>query len=362
MNNVTNRQISVMLYSIIIGYGVINIPKDVGEAAGTGSWISLLLGTIIFMGITYMITYLQYVHEGKTLYEYSKILVGKFVTAIFLFIYCTYFFVFLSMLTRLYSEVIKLIILMKTPEIFICLLVYIVVGYALSKGINVIARLCEIYVPINILGTIFITFLLATKGKLVNIRPLFSTEDIIIYFKALKTTILPFLGMEILAFIPITRVQNKNIFKYTILTVAGIGILFTVIVEAGISVVGVESIIYLKATMLSVLKGVDIYSLDIIRRLDGIYIIIWSMNLVCAMSLWAYGVVIILNRKFKSIKYNHMVIIVICLSFILSQMPRTMDQVQKIMKYNAYLGIVAVFVIPMILFIVTKVKKYDREI
>ncbi len=361
-NVLTNRQISVMLYSIIVGYGIINIPKDIAEASGTGSWFSLLAGTLLFILFTYIITYLQYVYEGKTICEYSEILVGKFITYIFLIIYLIYFFIFFTMLVRLYSEVINLILLNKTPEKFIGILTYIVIAYALSKGINTIARLCEIYIPINILGTIFITFLMASKGKLVNLRPFFSVDDIMLYFKALKTTILPFMGIEILLFMPISRKENKNIFKYTLLIIVFIGILFIYVVESTISVVGVDTVIFLKATMLSVLKGIDIYSLDFVRRLDGFYIVIWTMNLICAMSLWGYGIITIVSRKVKSIKYNFIVIIIVFISFILSQIPKTMNQVQLIMQYNSYFGILAFFVIPAILFIITKVKKYDNAI
>lgn len=360
--SLTNRQIAVILYSIIIGYDVVNIPKEIAEAAGTGSWFPLIIATIIFVLITYMITYLQYVFEGKTLYEYSTMLVGRFLTSLFMFICMIYFFMFLTMLVRLYGETIKLIILNKTPVMLICMVTFIVIGYAVIKGINVIARLCEIYVPINILGTIIITSLLATKGRYVNLRPLFSTEEIRSYIMALKTIVLPFLGMEILLFIPINQKENKHVFKYTMLMVVFIGALFIFLVESVISVVGVESVIYLKATVLSVLKGIDLYNIDIIRRLDGLYIIIWTMNIVCAMSLWAYGVTVIIRRKLKNINNNLLVIIVMCISFIVSQTPKTMEQVQRIIKYNTYLGLIVALVIPAILFTVMKVKKYDKQI
>lgn len=362
MNNfLTNRQISVMLYSIIIGYSVINIPKDIAEAAGTGGWFSLLVATLIFLLITYIITYLQYTYEGKTIYEYSEILVGKVVTNIFLIIYLIYFFVFFSMLVKRYSTTIKIVLLSKTPEIFITILVFIVVGYALTKGINVIARVCEIYVPINILGTIFINYLLITKGKLVNLKPFFYSGDTMTYFKALLSTMLPFIGMEILLFMPITRRENKNIFRYTMLMVGFIGILYIYIVESAMSVVGVEILVLVRGTMLSILKGVDIYNLDIIRRLDGFYIVIWTTNLVCAVSLWGYGIIAILSRKIKRIKYNFLVIIIVVISFIISRIPKTADQIRLIIKYNSYLGIVVFLVIPVILFIITKVKKYDKK-
>ena len=124
---VTNRQIALMMYCVIVGYGVIELPKSVAESAGTGGWFSLLIAGIIFILITYIITFLQYVYEGKTLYEYSELLVGKFITYVFLIIYILYFFIAFTMIIRVYAETIKLIILNKTPVIFICMLTYIVV-------------------------------------------------------------------------------------------------------------------------------------------------------------------------------------------------------------------------------------------
>lgn len=136
---ITNKQIFMILYCVISGYGVINLPKRVAESAGKGGWVPLLIATILFICITYVITYLQYVYEGKTLCEYSPQLIGKYMTYILVSLYITYFFMFFTMVIRIYCETIHLTILTKTPVLYLCILVYMVVGYGLLKGINVIA-------------------------------------------------------------------------------------------------------------------------------------------------------------------------------------------------------------------------------
>ncbi|MDF2881592.1 MAG: spore germination protein [Clostridiaceae bacterium] len=363
MNNfVTNRQISFILYCIIVGYGVINLPKDAAESAGTGCWFPLIISTIILMVMTYIITYLQYLYEGKTLYEYGQKLVGKLITYVFLIICTIYFFTYFSMITRIYGETIRLCILYKASVLYICMLFYIVIFYALMKGINVIARVCEIYGLLNILGFLFINSLLMTKGKLVNIRPLFVTGDLMTYLKSILNFILPFLGIEILFVLPINRTNNKNIFKYTILMAGFIGILYIYIAETTISVIGADAIVYSKAALFSVVRGVDIYSLEFLRRLDGIYIIYWTMNVFCAVCLWGYGTITFTRKIIKNIKYVYIVIAVILIGFIVSQLPKTKDQVESIIKYNSYVGILVFMVIPIILFIITKVKKYDKQV
>jgi spore germination protein len=358
----TNRQVSMILFCIIVGYTLISLPREIAENAGTASWFVLLIQTIIFILITYVITFLQYIHEGKTIYEYGQQLVGKSITYLFLILYLIYFSVYFSLFVRGTSEFVQTNVLPNTPSLYICIVFFIVIGYALIKGINVVARVCEIYGPIIILCYIFLFFLLATQGKLVNVRPLFVSENILKYFKAIPKTFAQFLGMEILLFIPISRSENKNIFKYTMLTVGFIGILYIYITESILSVVGTEFVVYLKVPVLSVLKGIDINRLEFIRRLDGIYLIFRFMNLFCCISLLGYGIVASTNRIIKGIKYNFMVIMIIFISFVVSQSTKTMSQRELIIKYNSYLGIVLALVIPVILFIITKVKKYDRKI
>ncbi len=360
-NFLTNKQIAFVLYCIIIGYGITNLPKNAAEAAGTGMWLTLLITTIIFMFITYMITYLQYVFEGETIFEYSKGLVGKPITYLFIIIMLIYFFIYFSMIIRLYGEIIKLNLLFNTPVAAISLLFFIVIGYALTKGINVIARICEIYGLLNLLGFIFINLLLITRGKLINIKPLFVMENLTSYIKGVKQMLFPFLGMEALLFLPISRTKNKKIYKYTTFMVGFIGIFYIFVAESTVSIVGVEAVEYVKESVFSVVRGVDIYYLEFLRRMDGLYIIFWTMNILCAVSLWGYGITLFTSKIIKKVKFNFIAVVVTALSYIASQIPKTKDQIELILKYNSYLGVVVSAAIPGILLVITKVKKYDKQ-
>jgi spore germination protein len=363
MNNfLTNRQIAFILYCIIIGYGIINIPKNAAEIAGTGMWVPLLILTIIFMFITYIITYLQYVYEGKTIFEYSKDLLGKPITYLLTIMTLIYFLVHFAMIIRFYGEVIKLNLLFRTPVAIICLLFFGVVCYAMTKGIKVIARICEIYGFLNLLGFIFINSLLVTKGKIINIQPLFVKEELTSYLRGLPKLISTFLGMEVLLFLPISKRSNKKIFRYTTFIIGIIGVLYIFVAESTTSVVGVEYVVFLKESLFSVVRGVDIYYLEFLRRLDGIYMIFWTMNILCSVSLWGYGIITITSKMAPKVKSNYTAVVATILAFILSRLPKEKEQIELVLKYNSYLGIVICIVIPGILLAVTKVKKYDKQI
>lgn len=358
----TNRQISLILYASIVGYGVIDLPTVVAENSGTGAWFSISIVTCIFVLFTYIITYLQFTYEGKTIYDYSEKLIGKLMTNIFSTIAMIYFILFFSIVCRGYCETINTIMLPKTPIIYLCLITYIVICYALIKGINTIARTCEIYIILSIIGFIFINLILCTKGKLVNIKPFFNISEITRYIKSSTNLIFPFLGIEVLFTIPVNKTINKGIFKYTNLMIVFIGLMYIFISESTISNIGVSTAVLLKNTVFQAVYGIDIPYLEFLRRPDGIYIVFWSLNAVCTLCAWGYAAVVTTSKLIRVNNSKSIIIIVTSISFIISQIPKNGEQIKSIIKYNSYLGVVIAIIIPTILFLITKVRKYDKKV
>lgn len=360
-NSLTNRQIAFIVYCTIVGFGIVNIPRDAADVGETGGWVSLVILTIIFILNTYLITYIAYVSGEKDLYEYCEMLIGKFFSYVFLIIYAIFFFIPFTMITRIYSETVRITILPKTPSWTMALFFFIVVYYALKKGLNVIARVCEIYGFINIIGNIFMGIILFTQGKSINLRPAFVKEDILRYIIGAPKLLFAFLGVELILFIPLNKKNNKNVFKYTTAIIGLIGILYILVSEAVIAVVGVDAVMLYKASLFNVVRGVDVKYLEIFRRLDGIYVIIWTFNIFCSVSLWGYGVIKCVNKVFKNSQNANKAIYITILAFIVSQIPGSTNDVENILKYNGYLGYITAFIIPTILLIITKVRKYDKK-
>lgn len=361
--NLTNRQIAFILFGVIVGYGIMGLPKNVTENAGTGAWISLLMATIMAVILTYVYTYLGYVHENKTIYEYGQILTGKFIAALIMIIFFVEFFIFFTTIIRASSEVIKLTVLIKTPVWALCLVYYLVIYYIAIKRLRIVARLSEYYGILLILALLTIHILISTQGKIINIRPYFGSSDIMTYLKATSSTILPFLGVEMIAIIPFNKkVNNKKVFKYTLSMIGFIGLLYILIVESCISVMGVDGIIFYKDALLATIRRVDIEWLQFLRRLDGIFLMVYIMAVFNTATIFAYGSILILSKYFKKINFKLLSFIVMVISFYISQMPKTFDDVQEIMDYSSYLGFITLGFIPIVLLIITKVKKYDKKV
>ncbi|MCT4617963.1 MAG: spore germination protein [Marinisporobacter sp.] len=358
----SNRQISFIIFGIIVGYGIMPLTKNIVEKAGTGGWFALCIAIGIAIFFTYMFTYLGYVHENNTIDEYSERLTGKFIGTIVVSIYIVYYFLAFTIVTRIVSEFVKLTVLLKTPVWALSLLILLVSYYAVVKGLGTIARICEIYGGIIIVGLLVIILSLLTEGKLINLRPFFVVEDTMKYFKAISVTIGPLMGMELIGIIPFDRkINDKKIFKYTGAMIIFIGILYILEVEACIAILG-DSVVIYKGALLSAVRSTEISAFQFLRRLDGVVIAIWLMAVFCTVTIWAYGATYLMHKCCKKMKFNRIALILMTLSFIGSRIPKTIEEVEKFYKYIGYMGFIAAGVIPIILFVMTKIKKYDNKI
>lgn len=358
----TDRQFAFIMLGAAIGQDLVYIPQLMAKEAGTGGWVTMLIATCIAAYLVYLFVYLGYVHKNKTLYDYSQELVGKYITYIFAGIYILYFFTIFSLNCRVFSEYLNIFTMPHTPVIALCLLLLLVILLVLIKRLRVLARLCEIYMSLVIIGALIISTIIIFQGRLVNMRPFFEVSEVSTYIKAIPTMQFPVVGIEILGCVAICKNNTKKVFKYSALSAFLYGACLIYVFEACLSVIGVDDIIHYDFTLFNVLRSIDVPYLDFLKRLDGIALMFWFMSVFCHLSLFAYGTIFYINKIFKRISYNLLVFIVLILAFFVFLLPQTYYQAKEVLIFISNAMVITSVLIPMILLIITKVKKYDKNI
>lgn len=358
----TNRQIAFFIFGAIVGYGILSLPKTAAENAGTGAWIAILIATLLSAVFTLMITKLVSKHEGKTIIDYSKKLMGKFVGTIITLIYIVYFFMLPPLIVRNTCEAIKVYLLIKTPVWAMIFLFLIVAYYAVIKKLRAIGMLCEFYGLLIIIAMFVLSFIVSTQGDILLLRPFFGDKSPLNYIKAASLMALPFIGMETLLIIPISKKNKNKISFYTTAIIGIIGLMYIFLVESCFSVRSVDQIIYYKDALIEVVRSVDVPVLEFFSRLDGLFIVTWIMSVFTTITVFSFGASFLLSQWFKKIDFKLVALFVILLSFFISLIPNSVDQVDTLLIYAGYFGVLTVVIIPLILLIVTEVKKNDKQI
>jgi spore germination protein len=354
--NLTNKQIASIIFPFITGYGIISLPKNAAKNLGTGGWIVAVIGTIVILFSAFLFIYLAKTFNNKTIFEYSRILTNKFISTIIICIICIYSISSASIVTRLTCEVIKLSFLINTPVWALSLLMIFVIFYALNNEINVLARIFEILTILILVFSTILTIATFSQGKLVNLKPFFYF-DMDNLTKTLPSVLFSFIGIEILAVIPMDiKNKNKGIFKYLTLTIVLIGLLYIGAIESCISVMGVESVIHYEDAIFATIRRFEIDFLQFLKRLDLFFIIAWILTTYATIILTLYMSIFLVNKMLVKVKRNNIISITCIITYILSLLPLPIVLFKQILVYISYLGLFILLVLPLILTILSLFK------
>ena len=356
---VSNYQIFCILFLGIAGFSLMGLPKVIAEHMGTGGWVSIILTAVIFTGVAYLHAYLAYNNKDKVFFDYSKKLIGSFLTFFFSIIYMLYSFAAFTLMNRLVADIIMKILLPNTPIWAILLPMVLVVYFAVTRGLSNIGRLFEVTFFIVLPTMFFIHLIMFTQGEYVNIQPFFNASKIPDYIKGLQYTIIPFIGFELLTVIPVTKNNNKRLYRYVTLTPLAIASLYIYLLESVFSIVNTNEIVYYKDALAVAIRRIDAPFLQFLRRLDSLFFLIWVLSVFSTLVIISYTTVTY-TRKITGSNRGIIPFIIFTASFFIGIMIPEYDQAEKMFDYIfTYFGVIPALIIPLIVLTAMKVKKND---
>lgn len=148
-NQITTVQAALIVFSTIVGAGIMTLPRDAGKAVGSpDAWIAVILGGTIALGFGYVVAKLSQRFPGHTIYQYSQTIIGTFLGKIHGVVLIVYFTCFCGWQVRSMAELVRLYLLDNTPiEVIIVVFMWLA-AYLVDGGIRSIGRICELYFPI----------------------------------------------------------------------------------------------------------------------------------------------------------------------------------------------------------------------
>lgn len=133
-DKITTSQASIILTNSMLGAGILTLPRSLVKAVQTpDAWISVVLGGIVvFMAIMIMVKLSQQ-FPGKTVFQYSKRIVGNLPGGVLSSLLILYFIVVAGFEIRVLAEVTLFFLLEGTP-IWAIVIPFIWVGTYLVYG------------------------------------------------------------------------------------------------------------------------------------------------------------------------------------------------------------------------------------
>lgn len=329
------------------------------EILGTAAWYGTIISCIVTLFFFYLLYLLMKRFPGHNITQIFEIVLGKFVGKIVTLSFCSYMVYFSASTLREFIEMIKVYNLPYTPPSFLIFTFLIVSSIIAYYGLEGIARISAIvFIPI-ILGMIIILLLNIHYYDLDYLKPFLG-------YGMKKTVVTGTLRSSaydeiIILAIIINSIGLKSFKKAGVLSIIITGITFTV-----------NLICYLMAFSYTMgrenLSGlfqlsIIIYINRFIQRLESIFLFIWVVSSLIAVSIAFYIAISLYCKAFKISNHRPIILQFAFLTFMVALLPKNISEVIEInIKFLRQYSMLFVYTVPIIVLIFAIIFKKKGDI
>ncbi len=341
---------------------IIGLPKLMAETAGNGAWFTLIITSVIYAAAAYIIAALSRIHNGEIMYDYSARLIGKVGAYVLGIYYFVYFLIISSFLCATMSNILVSNFFTHTPPWAVVAISLPFYAHSAYQGVTNVARLCKIFGVIFAISAIAGHGIMIIQGVREYVLPLFVPADTGRYLKAVINCMPSFIGVEVLALLPIAEKDRKKAPRVALFTVLAIGLFYVLTVEGDIMMVGMNEVVNENSAMISAIRQIRLPFLDFFERLDILYLTAGFMGLFAAKTIVITAALEsackLLPRVSRALIIIGISVAVFCIDLVLLQQ-NALGYLFEAFTLTA--GNVAALVIPVALLILTKVKQHAQK-
>lgn len=355
-DKISTRQMQALLILTMFSSVSLILPRLVSEIAKQDGWIIIVGSTVFILIYAYFITSLGKMFPGKTIVEYSgEILtrpIGFLVSMVFL-IKCI---IFLGLTLRTFAELVKQTLLPNTPlEVILTVLLFSVL-YLSRKGCECRARLGELILFITFVPIIIIMLLALKNIRLENFAPFFvaKSQDLFLGSANISFRVV---GIEFLliltAYVRSKRHLSRAVFQ-SIIIVMAIYLLLDLVTVGVFGEGGTTRQIWPVMTIMQVIEIPGSF----IERQDALMMSFWIMTVYTLIGAYMFYSSVILSRILKTKESNWINGILLPIAYVISLIPDNVPATyETISKLSTIYGVAFLIPVPIILYIVAKIRK-----
>lgn len=208
---INSTQMATLLLAYMTGSAIIFIPAPLIKIVKNGAWLSVLIGTLIGMILLVCLLYIHKNYPGLAFVDISRQTFGPWL----------FYLVVIPFLIQALIEVVYIVIgissfftsvmMVNTPDYVFNSLIFITAAVTVRAGIEVMARMFTLLLPVMYLSFIIVVLLVFPNYHPEYLKPVSPDGIVPILYGAFQTISFPF--AELLLFSVILPLTNKESMK-----------------------------------------------------------------------------------------------------------------------------------------------------
>ncbi|WP_208590970.1 GerAB/ArcD/ProY family transporter [Gracilibacillus suaedae] len=350
-------QFTVLVISFSLGSSVLILPAILTKISKNDAWITMLIGIGISVLLVYLYNQIATISPRQTLVDIHELVLGKWIGKAFTIVYMYSIFIIILGNLEVLVFFLNTHILIETPSEALFIISIGVALYGLRKGLEVIARGYEIFLPLIILMSFLFLILLLKEIKLDNIQPLL-TEGVLPIIVSLYSSInFPYSEMLLfLMILPYVNNFNKGK-KYFYVAVIIAGIFTVIIILMNILVLSWEVVsrnVYPTYTL-----GKKISIAEFFERLEVLIALVWVICIMFKIIIAIYAFLTSLSKLFECENYQPFLLPfgLIVYVYAIAHTEEVTKVQEDLVFHWPFLSTITLIIMPLIVLIVSKIRK-----
>ena len=360
-NFITTRQLKLLLILDIFGVGITILPQKAVSFGGQNGWIIILMGLIISLFFLTLINKVSKAYPNDNFVDYVCKILGKPLGIIISVGFIIKIIITISMELRVFSEILKEIMLFNTPFWVISLSMLVLSSYMASKGYEARGRISEILIFIVFIPLAFVFFIALFDIDFSNLKPFLKEMNLVESLKGSGYMLFYFTGIEYI-FLVYPYIKEKDMIqKATIKATFIAGIIMTLITFITIARFGKYDIIHQMWPVLEIMDTVDLPG-SFIERQDALIMTFWIISIFMIVNAGIFFSSILFKDITKSKTHIKFILALIPIIYIVSYLPNNIATVYKIIDICYFtFGVFYIVILPIILYITIKIRGIKNE-
>lgn len=357
---IASNQLFAILANTIIGVGILSLPRILAMEVGPDSLIVLAIGSVLFAIIALMLQRLITKFPQRTIIEITDFVLFKPLGILIGIGYFIYTFTLVILEVRAFGEITKNYLLLNTPIEVIMISFLLTAVYLVRSGIESIARLSVIILPLSILPAVLVSLVAIPDLDFTYFLPILRTplSNIV---KVLPKVLFSFLGFEFIVFIGFFVKDNKNIKKSTIRTIVFVSVVNFIFTAISIARFGIAENKNLVWPVVTLFKSVDIPG-TLLENVEVVIMATFLLSVFMTIAISYFGATFLLSRILKSKEQNYFALALLPLIYILSLIPENIVSVYEYLEgFTYYMGTTFAITIPSVLLLFSLFRRRPKK-
>lgn len=350
---VTVRGALTVMVNIMIGVGILTLPREVAIRAGPDSVVATLLGAVPVAVVLAALNGLVPWMHRRRLEHGLESLIGRWPTRLLLFAYFVYFGVFAAVIARAFAEVVDANVLRNTPVEAIMFPMLLAAVYLVRHRTVTIMRAIELTFPVLLVTLVLLA--LATMGRvnLIYVRPQWAL-GLRPLLQGAAVSLFAYSGYGVYLFL-LPELEDRPRRDLPWLVAGLVGLIYSMVVFSAVGTFGVVEVQRITWPTIELVKVTQIPG-RVFERLESAFLAVWVTAVFTTVGLGLFAAAKALQAALGLKEHRVIASMALPVLYLVALLPPNFAAVVQVLTLLGWASLGTEIAVPLLLRAVAAVK------